>query len=228
MVSFQIKKLVSPTLVGEILKKERENKKLTLEEAAQALELSVKYLKLLELSAWNKLPGQIYVKSFVKKYAGWLGLPTEQLLNKFLADQKNYGQTAAKKNPPQIILELKHLGQVPALFRRLVSGALAVLLAIYLSYEVAGIFSSPLLIVESPIEGYINGSPMVLVKGQTEPEVKIQINGKEVVSESDGAFVADIELGEGLNVIKVSATKRHGGTSTILRNVVVQPSTATN
>lgn len=224
MVSLKITKLASPTLVGEILKKERENKKLTLEEAARSLDLSPKYLKILEMNAWERLPGQIYAKSFIKKYARFLELNDENLFNQYLADQKKYGLNGRPdKKQFHLNLGLKYLSDgAPFVFRRFVVSGLIIVLAIYLSYEVSGVFRAPYLTVDLPAEERVGGEQTISVKGKTEPEARIQINGKEVVGEGDGAFATDIGLREGVNIIKVSATKRHGGTSTVLKNIVVQ------
>jgi len=230
MVSLKITKLDQPVLVGEILKKARADRGLTLDESARVLGLAVKYLRALEMNAWEKLPGRVYAKSFIKKYARFLGLNHEDLFNQYLADQKKYSLSRPTNNQHSPLkLGLKYLKSgAPFVLRRFVVSGLIVVLAVYLSYEVSGVFRAPYLAVDLPAETRVSGEQTILVTGKTEPEAKIQINGKEVVGEGDGAFATDIGLREGVNVIKVSATKRHGGTSTVLKNIVVQPGGSSN
>lgn len=222
MASFTIKKLTPVFLVGEVLKNERARRRLTIEEAAQTLGLSAKYIQILETNAWAKLPGEVYAKSFIKKYARFLELDPEAILNQYLEDsQRDWLAAAPAPKHPRPNLGLKQLSSVPAVFRHVALSGLLLILTLYLSYEVAGVFSPPYLAIESPDEGAVNTGEVAVVKGRTEPEARVQINGKEVVSDGRGAFSASVGLQGGLNIIKVSATKRHGGTSTISRNIVI-------
>lgn len=226
MVSFSTKKIAPPSLVGETLKNERVRRRLTVEEAANRSGLALRYIQILETNAWQKLPGQIYTKSFIKKYAQSLDLNAQELINQYLADNKKEWLLAApKKTHPQAGLGLKHFRSLPFVLRKIAISGFLFILTFYLSYEVSGVFSPPHLVIESPADGHLQDGEAVEVKGFTEPEAKVQINGKEVLSDGSGAFKEMLALRQGLNVIKVSATKRHGGTSIVSRNVVVEPAT---
>jgi hypothetical protein len=64
----------------------------------------------------------------------------------------------------------------------------------------------PDLIVNVPIDGIVTKALMVTVKGTTEPGARVNISGIEVnVTAGSGAFSAQIEIVEGLNVLKISA-----------------------
>lgn len=71
--------------IGEALKKAREDKKLTLEQAQRDTKIQLKVLVSLETDAFSKLPNPTYVKGFIKQYAQYLGLDPEPLLNEYVS-----------------------------------------------------------------------------------------------------------------------------------------------
>ena len=60
--------------IGEILKKTRESKGITLEEVAGATKIRRKYSEAIEQEEFQLLPGAIYVKGFVTTYLKYLGI----------------------------------------------------------------------------------------------------------------------------------------------------------
>ena len=70
---------------GDGLKREREKKKITLEEVAGSTKISVRMLRALEEEKFDQLPGGIFNKGFVRAYARHLGLDAEQAVADYLA-----------------------------------------------------------------------------------------------------------------------------------------------
>ncbi|MBQ2995566.1 MAG: helix-turn-helix domain-containing protein [Peptococcaceae bacterium] len=60
--------------IGTILKKERESKKITLEQVEEATKIRRKYLEAIENERFEVLPGEVYVKGFVAAYLKYLGI----------------------------------------------------------------------------------------------------------------------------------------------------------
>jgi cytoskeleton protein RodZ len=69
---------------GENLRREREMRGVTLREIAESTKISVRFLDALESEEFSKLPGGIFTRSFIRSYAGYLGLDPEQVLAEFL------------------------------------------------------------------------------------------------------------------------------------------------
>ena len=63
---------------GERLKREREKRKITLDEVAQATKISTRFLRAIEEEKFDLLPGGIFNKGFVRSYANHLGLNAEE------------------------------------------------------------------------------------------------------------------------------------------------------
>jgi cytoskeletal protein RodZ len=74
--------------LGAYLREAREARGLDLREAAQQTRISVNYLSAIENEDFVKLPGEVFVKGFLKNYAKFLGLSESEVM-------KRYGETKA-------------------------------------------------------------------------------------------------------------------------------------
>ncbi|HUL15823.1 MAG TPA: RodZ domain-containing protein [Terriglobales bacterium] len=68
---------------GERLKRERELREVTLEEVSKATRISQRFLQALENEDWQKLPGGVFGRGFVRTTARYLGLDEENLLAEY-------------------------------------------------------------------------------------------------------------------------------------------------
>ena len=57
--------------------------KIDINEVETRTKIRAKYLRALENEEWDLLPGEIYVKSFLRTYGEYLGLDTRQLVDDF-------------------------------------------------------------------------------------------------------------------------------------------------
>ncbi len=65
--------------VGATLREARNRRKIDLSEVEAATKIRVRYLRAMENEEWDLLPGDAYARSFVRTYAGYLGLDAERL-----------------------------------------------------------------------------------------------------------------------------------------------------
>jgi cytoskeletal protein RodZ len=68
---------------GERLKRERELREVTIKEIASATRIAAKFLQALENEEWEKLPGGVFGRGFVRSVARYLGLSEENLLSDY-------------------------------------------------------------------------------------------------------------------------------------------------
>lgn len=68
---------------GERLKREREMREVSLDEISAATRIGIRFLEALENEDWNKLPGGIFNRGFVRAAARYLGLDEESLLAEY-------------------------------------------------------------------------------------------------------------------------------------------------
>jgi cytoskeletal protein RodZ len=82
---------------GERLKRERELREVTLEEITQATRIGSRFLGALENEEWDKLPGGVFNRGFVRSIAHYLGLDEEAFLAEYdLAHAAHADQQAQK------------------------------------------------------------------------------------------------------------------------------------
>jgi cytoskeletal protein RodZ len=74
-------------LVGDILRKERITRRITVETIARDLKLNVKYIKSLEANEYTDLPADPYVRVYLKSLAKYLSLDSEAILKQFYGER---------------------------------------------------------------------------------------------------------------------------------------------
>jgi cytoskeletal protein RodZ len=65
--------------LGELLKEARQNKGVSLEEIEEELRIRKKYLQALEEEDFSIMPPEVYIKGFLRNYAIYLGLDSEEV-----------------------------------------------------------------------------------------------------------------------------------------------------
>src|SRR6516162_7954546 len=67
------------TSLGEILRRERVKRNLSLDSISRDLKISSRLLEAIEQERFDKLPGGVFTKSFVKQYAHFLSLDEDEI-----------------------------------------------------------------------------------------------------------------------------------------------------
>ena len=81
---------------GEILKREREMREVTLNEVTIATRIAPRFLEAFEREEWEKLPGGVFNRGFVRAIARYLGLDEENLLSEY---DLAYGEKKSVESP---------------------------------------------------------------------------------------------------------------------------------
>lgn len=71
---------------GEQIKRERELRKISLEDIAEATKISARYLRALERNDFSELPGGVFARGYVRAYAQFVGLDEEATVEAYLAE----------------------------------------------------------------------------------------------------------------------------------------------
>lgn len=69
---------------GEEIRRERELRDISLKEIAEATKISIRFLEALEQNNFDVLPGGIFNRGFVRSYARFIGLDSEEMVNAYL------------------------------------------------------------------------------------------------------------------------------------------------
>ena len=70
--------------IGKTLADRRASRSLSLEKVMQSTKIRLPYLQAIERGEWNELPGEVYVRGFVRRYAQYLGLDGDKLMEPYL------------------------------------------------------------------------------------------------------------------------------------------------
>lgn len=203
---------------GETLRLNRESKKIELAEAASHLRIKKEYLIALENDEYDKLPSGLYGKQFLKKYCQLLRLNYKKILADTPLAENEIG------NDPfsQKILKSWKLLVFPKLFKNILLIILFLVFIFYLLFYFRGLSSAPKLVIEYPNKNLVTESNSLEIKGETDAETEVIINGSSIVSNNDGSFSYEIRLKTGLNNINIIAKKKYGRETLVQRQILVE------
>ncbi|MFH0819893.1 MAG: helix-turn-helix domain-containing protein [bacterium] len=228
MTSFRTKKILENLTLGERLASLRKAKAINLATLAKKTGISQKYLLALEEGRYQKLPSRLYAKNYLKSYLASLAVDRpEDYLKLFESEQSIYQKTNSYSDSPKNASSfnwqkiLKQIEITPQKIKLALIGLTILVCFSYLGWETKKFFSPPRLVIEMPENNLITNKQLIEVKGRTEKEANLAINGQEIFVASDGSFSDKIFLQDGLNIIKISAKKRYSKDNTIFRKVLV-------
>lgn len=202
-----------------------EGKKLDEKTLAHLARIPEKYLQAIKNSKFDSLPkAKAHRLAYIRSIAKVLELPADECIVQF---EKEAGLNNADLAHPLRSIRLFPFASISIFIRNLTVAGLVVLFAGYLVWQVRGILQPPYLAVFTPTEGNVVSAPRTTIEGETEKESRLTVNGQDIMVSEQGKFSTEIDLGNGVNTIQISATKKHGKTTTIVRHVVVRlPPTA--
>src|ERR1700737_2373195 len=71
------------TDIGSTLREARMRARIDISEVEARTKIRAKYLRAIENEEWDLLPGQVYVKSFLRTYGDFLGVDSRMLIEEF-------------------------------------------------------------------------------------------------------------------------------------------------
>jgi cytoskeletal protein RodZ len=209
-------------MVSEQLRSARQAKKLKLSQIAKKLNINEKYLTALEKGEYDQLPHGVYGKNFLREYALFLGLDYKKLAEDYETETNIIEPKRQKELFSKQVVKKRYLLAMPKILKNVLIFLIICVCFIYLGYRVNKIISPPLLIINSPAADLITGQTSLQITGQTEAEASLTINGQTVLTDKNGGFSQTISLKNGINIITITANKKQGRGSTVIRQVLVK------
>jgi cytoskeletal protein RodZ len=80
--------------IGEQLRIAREERGIPLREISDQTRISVRYLEAIETNDYQRLPGGIFNRSFVKAYAKYVGVDEKEAVEAYTRYMRDHGDTA--------------------------------------------------------------------------------------------------------------------------------------
>ena len=207
------RKTINTNTLGDFFKKKRQEKNLSLKEVEKETGVIKKFLQYIEEDNFHKIPGFVYAKGAVLKYADFLNLDKTKILSRFekilKPNEKNpISPPNGKKNKPRFAFKT-------GIFTLIVIAIIA-----YLGLNIFQVLAMPEIEVISPKDNLITQDSSLLIKGKTEKGAQVFINNESIQANKDGSFQKNIELLSGVNTINISAKTRHSSKAEVIRQVL--------
>lgn len=209
--------------IGSQFQEERKRQNLSLEEVARATKIKVDFLNAIENGDYKKLPSSAYAHGFVSNYAKFLGLPVEKSLAIFRRefDEKKSIEILPRglTNQGEFSLPKFRIGRNAILI-----SAVLIVVSLYLLFQYRSAFFNPDLKVESPADNQTINSLNVEVKGKTDPNSILTVEGEQVPLNPNGSFRKVISVFPGETTIDFQVENKFGRTTTLKRSIRVEVS----
>lgn len=207
---FKFKPITPPKRVCLRLKEERLRLGVSLETLSDKTKISVKHLRALEECRFKELPSAtIYQKNFVKKYVEALKINSAPFLDQYQQEE----EIKKEIKHPHKVIKYNFFSHLPVIMRVIIIASVVLLLIGYFGWQVKNIVEPPHLYIFSPLDGAVVSEQTIIVQGETDKEVAIDINGKNVMNSEDGKFKEEVDLMAGVNSITITVKKKHGKTT---------------
>ncbi|USN53488.1 MAG: helix-turn-helix domain-containing protein [Candidatus Nomurabacteria bacterium] len=221
MSTFRRKQLRASITLGERLKSHRLEQGWEIFDVAESTHIAQKYIQALEEGAYGQLPGEVYIRNFLRQYANFLRVSPDDVISSY---EKERGLVKHLLNKDKKFVQ-RHVDVKPVFtprrLRILGFTTIVVVVLAYLVVQAWSIIRAPELVVDSPEPQLTTIERTIKVGGMTEAESEVTINGQRVLIDTEGRFSELIDLHEGLNTIQVVAKKKRSQASTITRQVLV-------
>lgn len=206
--------------LGARLKAARELRQINPEMAARRLNIRLEYLLAIEEDRFDHLPAGLYSKNYIKEYAALVGLPSAEI-KKWLND--NLEIINENNNPfSQKIVRRQEFIVFPKLIKNVIFILVFLACVFYLGFYFKKIIFPPELIIYQPDKNLKITENFIEIRGVTEPEAELSINGEAILNTNQGQFSTVINLKRGVNNIVITAKKKYSGEASILRQILVE------
>ncbi len=212
-----------PDTLGERLKKRREELGLSLETIARETKSPARSIRALEEDDFGYFSAKIYALGILRKILA--ALPDDPK-EEFMAEFNNEWEVRNFRNKKELIPLPENRSREPYITpRKLGLAGGTVLLAallLFLGFRFVRFIGPPILLVEEPGPETSTSEPMVRVKGRTEKESQLTVNGRELRIDENGNFNEEIELAAGLNALEFWVQDRFGKVNKEVRYILVK------
>jgi cytoskeletal protein RodZ len=193
--------------VGNLLKKAREHAGKQIEEISQVTRIKPHYLRKIEENDFSEFTSSTFIKGFIRSYASHLGLDAESIVALF---RRQIGEEDVPLKPRLTIMKSGGIVVSPI---AIMSGALIVFFLGLFGFLIMQFYK----LQQPPNFGIVQPAEEVSVvdkisyeiKGYTEANSQVTVNGTQVQLRDDNTFSFLAELKEGQNILKFEAWKEN-------------------
>ncbi len=193
------------TNVGELLKKERLRKNLSLDQVEKDTRIRKQNLEAIENEKWEIFSSRTYIQGIIRGYGAYLGLDEEKLLAYFRREYERHEQLKFKEKATS--------GQFTPFTKRILRLTitfLVVVFTLYFGYQLSLFLSPPKLEILEPTKTQFKREDKITIKGKVEDDTTVHVNGEQVFPDEHFVFTYNLALAEKLNKAVIKATGANG------------------
>lgn len=203
-----------------IVQRYRYKKAYTIENLASIVSVDPNYIKSIELDNYNKIIPNKEIKSILKKLCYALNLKYYKILNLYEKEKFDHINIYYKKD------HIKNLINNTSINNQTIRGMVlflgAFLIVSYISYQIYFFVRIPKVSLSNSNEiEYVENEEYYL-KGSTDPNSQLTLNGQRVKINTDGDFDFKLNLNKGVNIFKFVVSKNNRSKVTILKRVYLK------
>ncbi len=201
--------------VGEILKKTREKKGLTLDKVEKQLRIREKFLKAIESDNWSFFNSKIYIEGIIKNYSKILDLDSNKMTAFFRREYEVRDEVKFKRRVSSSYLtpetkKIAFLGLFLVIF----------LFLLYFGYQVKLYLSPPSLSIIEPKNAMFKRIDKIKIVGKTDKEAAITIFGERIYTDKEGFFSYSFPLRPGKNELMIELVGANGKKTIIKKEFI--------
>ena len=196
---------------------------MSVEEVAKQINVRPQIVLALEEGDFAIFPARVYAAGYLTRMADHFSISQgPELLNALKREWEEKRGNSADVIRPLPSSKRKKWYITP---RRLLGVCICVCFLFFVWFlmtQLLGFTGAPHLRIDEPKKSTIMETPIVRIRGSTEKESQLTVNGRGITMNGEGIFDEEIELMVGMNVLHFFITNRFGKSAEETRYVVVK------
>lgn len=210
--------------IGDILRRARDRKKLTLDDVTKAIKIHPNYIKALESDSYSIFSGKVHSKGFLKIYAEFLDLNVEEILALWRREyEREFENKENKQLLPKKFIEPEKIVVTPSFVGSIIAFVLVIGFFGYLYFQYRNFTGAPKLTIFYPPDNLVIATDILDITGKTDLDSEITVNGQKIVLAPDGSFAESVRLKEGLNTISIKAENKFSKKTEFVKTIIYRP-----
>lgn len=195
--------------VGSLLKQSRETKKYSLKDAEKQVKIRQKYIMALENDAWDIFTSKIYIEGILKNYSRFLELDEKKILAFFRREYEKKEEIKFKRRVQSRYLSPDSRKTITTIFV-----CVGCILLAYVIFQFYLYLKPPHIEIVIPQETVTHNIDRMTIKGQTEKEALLTVNGERVYLDKEGGFEYILPLKKEKNLVHFEVVGANGKKTT--------------
>lgn len=209
--------------IGERLRMRREEFGLSAAELAEEIQAPLRYVEALEGDRYEIFSAKVYAVGFLKKVLLSLAVDDAVSYIHELGNEWDVRTFRAKKELTPIPQNgIQNAWITPQRLALGIGGLFLILFLSFFGMRFSRFLGTPEMVVVEPADEAAFEEPIIKVKGNTEKESRLTVNGREITIDEAGNFEENLELAAGLHVLEFVSENRFGKTSKEVRRVIIK------